>query len=142
LSISLRRSLVWNPLPDEGPHLALGHHSAPVDDGEPVAEPLGDLEYVGAHEHGPALRHVLAQVLPEGFLVDWIEVDERLVQEKELGLVDKRRGEHELLPHALGHVLAYCAFLALQVEHRQPFRDRAFQVIEDLPDEVQVLVAG
>ena len=55
------------------------------------ADLLRYLQDMRAQEDGPPLGAQLEQILAQLVLVNRIEVHERLVKEKELGLVDERR---------------------------------------------------
>src|SRR3982074_2533974 len=92
-------------LSDHVPQLlqaAHGDQPAAIDDGEPGAHPLRDLQDVGREEHGlPLLAKVLEDVLHlTGTLR--IEAHRGFVEEEHLWVVQQRGGQGHLLPHAAG----------------------------------------
>src|SRR5256712_6756264 len=78
------------------------HQTAAVDDGKAGAHPLGDLQDMGREEHHLSL---LAEVLAAVFHLAGalrIQAYGGLVEEENLRIVEQRRGQGDLLPHAPG----------------------------------------
>ena len=79
--------------------------AAPEDHEDPVAQPLGDRHVVRREDDGrPGLPQVEHRVL-EDLGIDRVEPGERLVEDQELGAVEHRRDELDLLGHPLGEGL-------------------------------------
>src|SRR5437870_4487247 len=79
---------------------AHGDQPTVVDDGQPGAHPLGDLQDVGGEEHRLPLP---AEVLEDVFHLPGalrIEAHRGLVEEEHLGVVQEGRGERDFLAHA------------------------------------------
>jgi hypothetical protein len=82
-------------------HRSRGDDLTRLDDGDPVAEGFRHLEGVGGQEDRAALVHEgLKEVLEEPSR-SRIQAHHGLVHDDELGLVDERRGDEELLAHAV-----------------------------------------
>ena len=78
---------------------ALRHHAPVVDQHDPVAEPLDELELMAREHDGHAVvRGLAAQHAREHVDPDRVEPRERLVEHEQVGLVHERGGElHPLL---------------------------------------------
>ena len=79
---------------------ALGHYSVVVDDGEPVAQPLGLVHEVGDQDHRRASVPDTLDQRPARAASSGVEPGRHLVQEDHLGAVGQREGDEEPLPLA------------------------------------------
>jgi hypothetical protein len=93
------------------------------DDAYMVAEPLGVLDQVRAEEDRPAGALKVGDDLAESALVQRIEAPEGFVQDDDLGLVEDRGDELELLLHPLRQVLDAVVSAIGQVEPLEPVGD-------------------
>ena len=66
-----------------------GYQPSLVDDGDSVAELLSNLKQMRTHEDCPAIFRVFHQIILELPLEDWVEVDERLVEEQQARVRNK-----------------------------------------------------
>src|ERR1700687_4381561 len=104
---------------------AHGDQQAAVDDGEPRAHPLRDLQDVGGEEDGLAL---LAEVLQDVFHLAgtlWIEPHGGLVEEEHLRVMEQGSGQGQLLPHAAGVAGEEVVAALVQIEEFQQRLDPA-----------------
>ncbi|KAF5054205.1 hypothetical protein DSECCO2_390470 [anaerobic digester metagenome] len=88
---------------------------------------LRHVQDVRAQEHRAPVVPELQKIIAQLALVYRVQVDERLVQEQQFGLVDEGRGQHHLLPHSLGQVPAERSLGPLEVEEGQPLIDPSVQ---------------
>src|SRR5438270_12940647 len=125
-------------MPDLMPELlqaAQGEQAAVVDDAEPGAHPLGDLEDVRRKEHGLSLlTEVLKDVLHLA-RAERVEADGRLIKKENLGIVEQGRRQRYLLPHAARIRSQEVIGAVLQAEELEqrldpPVASRALDVIE------------
>ena len=73
-------------------------HRPALDDADPVAQRLDQLELVRREQHRHARRGLVAQHPAHHVDRDGVEAGERLVEHQDLGVVDERRGQlHALL---------------------------------------------
>src|SRR5437763_6342457 len=90
-------------MPDLMPELlqaAQREQAAVVDDAEPGAHPLGDLEDVRRKEHGLSLfTEVLEDVLHLA-RAERVQAHGRLIKKEDLGIMEQGRRQRYLLPHA------------------------------------------
>src|SRR2546430_12578879 len=92
----LQAGVAGTVLPPQIVHRALGHDLAVLDDGDAVAHRLGYLERVGAHEHGAAPAHELAEDVLEQSRRLRVEPDHGLVHHDVLGPMDQRARDDQL----------------------------------------------
>src|SRR2546421_8425099 len=102
-----------------------GHQPAVVDDGQPGAHPLGNFQDVSGKEDGLPLT---AEVLQDVFHLSGalrIEADGRLIEEEDLRVVQQRRRQRDLLPHAARIAREEVVAALLEIEQLQQRRDPA-----------------
>ena len=82
------------------PRRVLGQDAPPIDDREPIAQPLRLLHVVRGKQHrGPALLE-LAQARPDEVADLGVEAGRWLVEDEQFGVVDQGPRDHEPPPHA------------------------------------------
>ena len=84
---------------------AAGDQPAVVDDRDRLAQRLGRLHLVGREDQRPATVAQLHERLAQEDQVDRVEPGERLVHQQDLGVVEDRRDELDLLLVALRQLL-------------------------------------
>ena len=84
---------------------AAGDQPPVVDDGDRFAQRLGGFHLVGREDERPAAVAQLGERLAQEDEVDRVETGERLVHQQDLGVVQDRRDELDLLLVALGQLL-------------------------------------
>ncbi len=115
-----------------------------VDDDDARAQPLDDVEQMGAEEDGAPLRRQAAQQFLEHQHRVRVEAVERLVEDDHVGRVQQRGGNQHLLSHPLRERHHACAAHTVELEHAEQFldprlHDLGIEAIEHR-DEAEVLV--
>lgn len=132
-------------LADEIADLAPRDHLAVHEEARVFAEFLEPVQLVGADDEGRlARRDHLPQVIDELTRRFGVEARRRFVEEQELGLVDDRAADRNLLPHALAQGPGERASPVGEAQHLEELGDAAGQLrlrhpVELAPD-LEVLV--
>src|SRR5713226_1615158 len=114
------------------------HQPAMVDDGESRAHPLGDFQDVRGKEDGLSLAaEILEDVLHLTSALG-VEADSRLIEEKDLRVVQQRRRERDFLSHAARVTRKEVVAAVLEIEQ---FEQRGDPAIAKPPLDV-VEIAG
>ena len=103
------------------PHVTM---RAVIDDGHAVAQALHHFEHVRGQKDGGAAPHLVDQDVLHQPRAHRVHAFERLVHQKQVGMVDQRRRHRDALAHALG-VLADDLAVVLQFEQIQQVARRA-----------------
>ncbi|MEG8053975.1 hypothetical protein QP185_13270 [Sphingomonas aerolata] len=81
-------------------------HLAPLrEQQQPVAQPLGMLHHMRREHHGRPAPRCLQDLVFQQPLVHRVETRKGFVEQQQLRAVDQRRGELDLLRHALGQLV-------------------------------------
>ena len=95
---------------------ALGHHAAAGDNADAVAQALHQIQLVGGEDDRHTCPGAVGEHRAHHVHRDGVEAGKRLVQDENVGVVDKRRGELDALLVAQGEVVELVAQALAETE--------------------------